>query len=116
MRLYLRTLCSALVIIALVGCGGSHMPGDEPADFGADVTVRSMTAAQQKCNAAGLPDLYECAGAPPSPAGEQLAARGALDMYQLFEKGCLETAGERQCELLLETAYRKAGVQQPSSP
>ncbi|HEX7864868.1 MAG TPA: hypothetical protein VF555_07950 [Variovorax sp.] len=102
--------------MALMGCGGSRVPGDEPADFGADITVRSMIAAQQKCSAAGVPDLYECAGAPLSPAGERLAARGALDMYQLFEQGCLETAGEGQCDSLLEAAYRKAGAQQTSSP
>lgn len=90
------------------------MSGDEPADFGADVTARSMIVAQQKCNAAGVPDLYECSGAP--SAGERLAARGALDMYQLFERGCLETAGEGQCEALLEAAYRKASVQQALLP
>lgn len=109
-RLPARIVCPALFLATLAGCGGSHMPGDEPADFGADVTVRSMIVAQQKCNAAGVPEIYECAGAPLSSAGERSAARGALAMYQLFERGCLETAGEGQCEALLEAAYRKASA------
>lgn len=111
-----RIACPMLLLVALTGCGGSHMPGDEPADFGADVTARSLIVARQKCSAAGVPDLYECAGAPLSPAGERLAARGALDMYQLFERGCLETAGEGQCEVLLEAAYRRVSAQPTSSP
>lgn len=92
------------------------MRGDEPADFGADVTVRSLIVAQQKCEAAGVPDLYECAEAPLSPTGERLAARAALDMYRIFQQGCLDVAGAGQCEALMETAYRKANAKQTSSP
>lgn len=115
-RLAAWIVCPALVLTALAACGGSRRPGDEPADFGADVAVRSMIVAQQKCNAAGVPDLYECAEAPPSSTGERLAARAALDMYQLFQRGCLDTTDAGQCEALVEAAYRKASAQQISSP
>jgi hypothetical protein len=116
MRLFAWIVCPALVLTALAACGGSRRPGDEPADFGADVAVRSMIVAQQKCNAAGVPDLYECAEARPSSTGERLAARAALDMYQLFQQGCLDTTSAGRCEALVEIAYRKASAQQTSLP
>lgn len=92
------------------------MSAGEPADFGADIAVRSMISAQQKCNAAGVPDLYECAEAQFSSAGVRRAARGALDTYQIFQRGCLETTDAPHCEALEEAAYRKAISQQTSSP
>lgn len=111
MRLAAWIVWPALVLTALAACGGSRRPGDEPADFGADVAVRSMIVAQQKCNAAGMTDLYECAEAPSSATGERSAARTALDVYQLFQRGCYETAGAGKCEALMETEYLKAKAQ-----
>lgn len=110
-RLSMRVACP-FVFMALAGCGGSHLSVDEPADFGADVVVRSMVVAQQKCNAVGVPDLYECAEVPPSPAGERLAARVALDMYQVFQQSCYETAGAGRCEALVDAAYQKTKAQE----
>ncbi|SEM49583.1 hypothetical protein SAMN05518845_12835 [Variovorax sp. YR750] len=104
-----------LVVVVLAGCGGSHMPDDEQADFGASVVARGVIAAQQKCDAVGMPDLYECAEAPSSPTGERMAARVALGMYRTFQQSCYETAGAGKCEALVEAAYRKAKAQESST-
>lgn len=101
---------------ALSGCGGSGPPGDEQADFGANVVAHYVVAALRKCDAAGTPDLYECTDAPASNTGERLAARTALDVYQIFQRNCYETAGSEKCDTLMEAAYRKANAQGASPP
>ncbi|MGJ7500835.1 hypothetical protein ACSFBF_10790 [Variovorax sp. ZT5P49] len=104
------------MLVVLAGCGDSHVPDDESADFGASVVARYVIVAQQKCNTAGTPDLYECAEAPSSATGERLAARTALDVYQIFQRCCYETAGAGKCEALMETAYLKAKAQEFRHP
>ncbi|SOD24706.1 hypothetical protein SAMN05518800_1538 [Variovorax sp. YR752] len=103
--------CSASVLAVLAGCGNSQASDDEQADFGASVVAHYAIVAQQKCNAAGMTDLYECAEAPSSATGERFAARTAFDVYQLFQRGCYETAGAGKCEALMETEYLKAKAQ-----
>lgn len=102
----------ACVSMVLAGCGGAHVPDDEEADFGAGVVARYVIAAQQKCDAAGTPDLYECAEASPSATGERLAARSALDVYRIFQQNCYENAGAGKCEALLEAACQKTEMQE----
>lgn len=116
MSLTVRIVCLAPLLMLQAGCGGSGMPNDEQADFGAGVVARYVVTAQQKCGAAGTPDLYECTAAPASKAGERVAARTALDVYQIFQRNCYETAGSEKCDTLMEAAYRKASTQQASSP
>lgn len=111
MRLPGLIACSASVLAVLAGCGNSQASDDEQADFGASVVAHYAIVAQQKCNAAGMTDLYECAEAPSSATGERSAARTALDVYQLFQRGCYETAGAGKCEALMETEYLKAKAQ-----
>lgn len=111
-RSSVRIACPALMLVVLAGCGGSHVPDDEQADFGASVVARYVIVAQQKCNTAGAPDLYECAEAPSSKTGERLAARVALDVYRIFQRSCYETAGAEKCEAMVEAAYRKASAQE----
>ena len=105
-----RIACSASMLAVLVGCGQA-LEGEQ-VDFGAGVVARYVVAAQEKCNAAGIPDLYECAEVPSSGSGERLAARVALDAYQIFQRNCREAAGAGQCEALADTAYRNAKAQE----
>jgi len=102
--------------VLVAGCGGSPVPDDDQADFGASVVARGVIVAQRKCDAAGTPDLYECAEAPSSSTGERMAARVALGMYRTFQQSCYETAGAGKCESLVEAAYRKAKAQESGNP
>lgn len=102
------------MLAVLAGCGNSQAFDDEQADFGAGVVASFVIVAQQKCNTAGMPDLYECAEASTPAMGARVAARTALGAYQTFQQCCHETAGAGKCEALMETAYQKARAQEAS--
>lgn len=104
-----------LLVASLVGCGRSEQAAAaQPAKvsaaasvetFGVDEVVRAMTAAQAKCDAAGLDNLDACAEVPSGPDGVGLSARMARDTYDTFLAGCAPALSRSRCEDMFTFAY-----------
>jgi len=101
----------ALLLIACALVGGCQETNHEKSDFGAANVARLFVTANEKCSAAGAPDLLNCAELP-APNEARTAAKTADYAYQAFVIGCHEAIGRDQCNGLMELAYAQASAAQ----
>lgn len=92
---------TTLLGVMLSGC--ERTTGD-PFDASALIVARYIQDARAKCDAAGVPEIWECAEIGREKREAWLAAKTALDAYQSFKDGCYEVAGMTKCEALIEKA------------
>jgi hypothetical protein len=94
-----------LLGVMLTGC--ERLTGD-PFDASALVVAHYIQDARVKCDAAGTPEIWECAEIRSERTEASMAARTALAGYETFKNSCYETAGMTKCEAILERAVANA--------
>ncbi|PLC06367.1 hypothetical protein CY658_04860 [Variovorax sp. RO1] len=106
MRIRVASSALAVVLFCALNAGCDQLNHEEP-DFGASVVARYIQAARVKCDAAEAPELWECAELGREKKEAWLAARSALDSYEVFKSGCYPAAGMTKCEAMIEKALIK---------
>ncbi|MNY22449.1 hypothetical protein D3C86_1560610 [compost metagenome] len=94
-------IAAALLGAMLAGCDRLT---EDPFDASALIVARYIQDARAKCDAAGAPELWECAEIGREHKEAWLAARTALSSYETFKSNCYEAAGMTKCEALIEKA------------
>ncbi|MCY1222957.1 hypothetical protein D9M72_350660 [compost metagenome] len=80
---------------------------EDPFDASALIVARYIQDARTKCDAAGAPEIWECAEIDSDKKDARLAARIALGTYETFKSNCYEAAGMTKCEAMIEKALLK---------
>lgn len=99
-----RLLAATLLCLA-AGCSEQST---EISDFGATQIARLFVDAERKCAIAGYTAVSDCAETASLTIDAGLAARRALNTYEIFQSGCYETMGKERCEGFMASAYAQA--------